>query len=110
MTALHPVVPMTSSSHARCSLRFAQLGCVIGFQHALGCLGAPDLEQIRSCPIEIKLLGPHEDEWMNLVMRGDEERVRLGLDQDFALLKRHLKYRCVLVRAPGGECGPSKGR
>ena len=65
---------------------------------------APDLDQIGLCPVEIELLGPHEDEGIVPVVGGEKEPVRLGFDEDLALFDRNLEYRCVLVRAPSFPC------
>jgi len=63
-------------------------------------LRAPDLDEVGLCPVKIQLLGPHEDEGIVPVVRGEEEGLGLDLDEDLPLFNRDLEYRRVFVRAP----------
>lgn len=69
-------------------------------EHTLWCLLAPDAHEVGADPREIEMFGPRQHHRMPSVVRRDEERVRFRLDQELALLDRHLEDDGVLVRAP----------
>jgi hypothetical protein len=64
----------------------------MGLEHALRRLHTPSLQQISLGPIRIKLLRANQNHRGSPVVLGKKESFRLGLDQDFALLKGQCIY------------------